>query len=134
MRRAHSGQVPTYHRSVFLHGDDLARRLQHIPTSDGHSRRRNESTKVIKEIRMKKLIAIAGSLALASGMAVAGVLLGEGMNFEDVDKNQDGVITQSEASTDQNLVAHFNNADANADGYLTPSEFDAVKEEMEEAE
>lgn len=83
---------------------------------------------------MKKLIAIAGSLALASGMAVAGDKMGEAKNFEDLDKNQDGVITQSEASTDQNLVAHFNNADANADGYLTPSEFDAVKEEMEEAE
>lgn len=83
---------------------------------------------------MKKLIAIAGTLALASGMAFAGDDMDDSKNFEDLDANQDGVITQSEASADQDLVAHFNSADANADGYLTPSEFDAVKDEMEEAE
>lgn len=83
---------------------------------------------------MKKLIVIAGTLALASGMAFAGDDMSDTKKFEDLDANQDGVITQSEASADENLVAHFNSADANADGYLTPSEFDAVKEEMEDAE
>ena len=83
---------------------------------------------------MKKLIAIAGSLALASGMALAGDDADKKMKFEDLDANQDGVITQSEASGHSELVANFNSADTNADGYLTPSEFDAVKDEIEEAE
>lgn len=83
---------------------------------------------------MKKLIAVAGSLALASGMAMAGDDMAKKTKFEDLDANQDGVITQSEASGHQDLVANFNSADTNADGYLTPSEFDAVKDEIEEAE
>jgi hypothetical protein len=82
---------------------------------------------------MKKLIAIAGSLTLASGMARAGDDMGE-KKFEDLDANQDGVITQSEASAHQDLVANFNSADTNADGYLTPSEYDAIKDDTEEAE
>lgn len=82
---------------------------------------------------MKKLIAVAGSLALASGMAMAGDDMSE-KKFEDLDANQDGVITQSEASAHQDLVANFNSADTNADGYLTPSEFDAIKDETEDAE
>jgi Ca2+-binding EF-hand superfamily protein len=83
---------------------------------------------------MKKLIAIAGSLALASGMAMAGDDMGKEKKFEDLDANQDGVITQSEASAHEDLVANFNSADSNADGYLTPSEFYAIKDETEEAE
>lgn len=83
---------------------------------------------------MKKLIAIAGSLTLASGMAMAGDDMGKEKKFEDLDANQDGVITQTEASAHEDLVAHFNTADSNADGYLTPSEFDAIKEDTEEAE
>lgn len=83
---------------------------------------------------MKKLIAVAGSLVLASGMAMAGDDMAKETKFEDLDTNQDGVITQSEASGHQDLVANFNSADTNADGYLTPSEFDAVKDEIEEAE
>ena len=82
---------------------------------------------------MNKFVAIAGSIVLASGMAFAG----EGTDskkFEDLDANQDGVITQSEAAAYQDLVAVFNEVDANADGYLTPSEFDSMKEETEDAE
>jgi len=44
------------------------------------------------------------------------------------------VITQAEASAHHELVSNFNDADVNADGYLTPSEFDAIREETEEAE
>ena len=82
---------------------------------------------------MNKFVAIASSIVLASGMAFAG----EGTDskkFEDLDANQDGVITQSEAAAYQDLVAVFNEVDANADGYLTPSEFDSMKEETEDAE
>jgi hypothetical protein len=82
---------------------------------------------------MNKFVAIASSIVLASGIAFAG----EGTDskkFEDLDANQDGVITQSEAAAYQDLVAVFNEVDANADGYLTPSEFDSMKEETEDAE
>jgi Ca2+-binding EF-hand superfamily protein len=81
---------------------------------------------------MKKIVAIAGSLALASGVAFAGG--GEKKTFNDLDQNEDGVITQSEAAADQKLVSKFTVADTNQDGYLTPSEFDSLEEEMEEAE
>lgn len=83
---------------------------------------------------MNKLIAIAGSLTLASGMAMAGDDMDKEKKFENLDANQDGVITQSEASAHQDLVANFNSADTNGDGYLTPSEFDAIKDDIEEAE
>jgi Ca2+-binding EF-hand superfamily protein len=84
---------------------------------------------------MKKFVAIAGGLILASGLAVAG---GDehkqAKSFNELDENQDGVITQTEASADQTLVAQFQTADANQDGYLTPAEFDTIQQEMEEAE
>ncbi|MEX2495835.1 MAG: hypothetical protein WD448_07090 [Woeseia sp.] len=82
---------------------------------------------------MNKIIAIVGGLTLATGMAFAG---GEGQkkSFNELDQNQDGVITQSEASENQELVAQFSDADSNQDGYLTPSEFDSIQGEMEEAE
>jgi hypothetical protein len=81
---------------------------------------------------MKKILAIAGALALASGIAFAGE--GEKKSFNDLDENQDGVITQSEAAAHQELVSQFTTADTNQDGYLTPSEFEALEAEMEEAE
>ncbi|MEX2124176.1 MAG: hypothetical protein WD795_09810 [Woeseia sp.] len=83
---------------------------------------------------MKKIVAIVGAMALASGIAFAGEGEKEKTAFNDLDQNQDGVITQSEASADAELVAAFATADANQDGYLTPSEFDALEGEMEEAE
>jgi len=81
---------------------------------------------------MKKIVAIVGGLVLASGIAFAGDDAKKG--FNDLDENQDGVITQSEAAADQELVSKFTTADTNQDGYLTPSEFDALESEMEEAE
>ena len=81
---------------------------------------------------MKKIVAIVGGLALASGIAFAGD--GEKKGFNDLDENQDGVITQSEAAASPELVSKFTTADTNQDGYLTPSEFDSLESEMEEAE
>jgi hypothetical protein len=83
---------------------------------------------------MKKFIAIVGGLTLASGIALAGDDTGQMKSFNELDENQDGVITQTEASADQELVAQFQTADANQDGYLTPAEFDTVEPETEEAE
>lgn len=82
---------------------------------------------------MKKFIAVVGGLTLASGMAMAGDM-DKSKSFNELDENQDGVVTQTEASADQNLVAHFQTADANQDGYLTPAEFDSIESETEEAE
>lgn len=81
---------------------------------------------------MKTIVAIAGSLALASGIAFAGE--GKEKTFSDLDQNQDGVITQSEAAAHTELAAKFTDVDTNQDGYLTPSEFEALESEMEEAE
>lgn len=83
---------------------------------------------------MKKFVALAGGLILASGLAVAGDDQSQTKSFNELDENQDGVITQTEASADQNLVAQFQTADANQDGYLTPAEYDTIQQEMEEAE
>ena len=95
---------------------------------------------------MKKFVAIVGGLALASGVALAqdagswedqsmsSGTEGQAKSFNELDENQDGVITQTEASADQNLVAQFQTADANQDGYLTPAEFDTIQQETEEAE
>lgn len=92
---------------------------------------------------MKKFVAIVGGLMLASGVALAqdpaqdpAMSGGEGQakSFNELDENQDGVITQTEASADQNLVAQFQTADANQDGYLTPAEYDTIQQETEEAE
>jgi hypothetical protein len=83
---------------------------------------------------MKKITAIAGGFVLATGMAFAGEGGDKAASFEELDQNQDGVITQSEAAQNPELVAQFQQADTNQDGYLTPSEFDAIKGEMEEAE
>ena len=85
---------------------------------------------------MKKFVAIVGGLVLASGVALAGDQSTEGQakSFNELDENQDGVITQTEASADQNLVAQFQTADANQDGYLTPAEYDTIQQETEEAE
>ena len=81
---------------------------------------------------MKKFVAIIGGLTLASGIAFAGE--GQAKSFNELDENQDGVITQTEASADQDLVAQFQTADANQDGYLTPAEYDTIQQETEEAE
>lgn len=80
--------------------------------------------------------AVVTALALASGSALAGE--GE-KTFNEVDKNQDGIVTQQEASVDRALSSEFASADANQDGYLSRSEFDAIsamdlEDDTEEAE
>ena len=82
---------------------------------------------------MNKVFAIVSGLTVAATLAFAGEPT-EKKAFSDLDKNKDGVITQSEASVDRELVAHFNDADADRNGFLTPSEFDSIVNELEEAE
>jgi Ca2+-binding EF-hand superfamily protein len=87
---------------------------------------------------MKKLVAILGGLVLASGAAFAQDEGGT-KSFEELDADQNGALTESEASADSTVAAVFSQADTNQDGYLTPTEFDAISgsgesEEMEESE
>jgi hypothetical protein len=70
---------------------------------------------------------------LVAGTAFAGDTSQE-QTFNDLDKNQDGVLTQAEASADSELVAHFSAADSNQDGMLNQSEYDQATDDAEEAE
>jgi hypothetical protein len=82
---------------------------------------------------MKKFVAIVGSAVLVAGTAFAGDMDNE-KTFNELDQNQDGVLTQAEVSTDQALLARFDAADADRDGKLTSSEFDSINDEAEESE
>ncbi len=82
---------------------------------------------------MKKFIAIVGSAVLVAGTAFGGDMDKE-KTFSDLDQNLDGVLTQVEVSTDQELMAKFDAADADHDGKLTSIEFDSIKDLTEEAE
>ncbi len=82
---------------------------------------------------MKKFVAIVGSAVLVAGTAFAGDMDME-KTFTELDQNQDGVLTQAEASIDQELQARFVAADANQDGELTSTEFDSIKDAVEENE
>ena len=64
---------------------------------------------------MKKLLPIAAALTLASGAALAAV------TFEDIDINQDGVISPEEAANVEGL--DMATADINGDGVLSVEEF-----------
>jgi len=80
--------------------------------------------------------AVVTGLLLVSGSALAGE--GE-KTFHELDKNQDGMVTQQEASADTGVASEFATADANQDGYLSKSEFDSIsamgwEDETEEAE
>ncbi|MBA3562770.1 MAG: hypothetical protein H0W33_01920 [Gammaproteobacteria bacterium] len=100
---------------------------------------------------MKKQLAIVLGMSLAAGAAVAnGNNEGEGeytqpetsadtgiesetstdtaspTNFEDLDVNQDTLVSEQEATDSQVLDSEaFAAADANQDGYLSSTEFDA---------
>jgi Ca2+-binding EF-hand superfamily protein len=82
---------------------------------------------------MKTLIAIAGGLILSAGAAFAGDQASD-TSFEQLDKDKNGALTQSEAAADSELASVFAQADTNQDGYLTMSEFDQINSDTEEAE
>jgi hypothetical protein len=73
----------------------------------------------------KTLIAVAIAALIPMGAAVAGDKdkdkSGYGANFETLDVNKDGRISQAEAGVDTTIV--FTSADANGDGYLDKSEW-----------
>lgn len=82
---------------------------------------------------MKTIVGILASTVLAAGTAFAGDTDYE-KSFDELDRDQDGVVTKTELSEDQELLAAFNLADADNDGLLTRIEFDSIREPAEEAE
>lgn len=85
---------------------------------------------------LTSFLALVTGFLLLSGVALAG---DAEKSFHKIDANQDGVVTQTEASADRKLMNEFANADANQDGYLTKSEFTSIsaaewEDETEEAE
>jgi hypothetical protein len=73
----------------------------------------------------KTLIVIAAATLVPLGAAVAGEGKDKsgmsGTNWDTLDANRDGRISQAEAATDTTIV--FTSADKNGDGYLDKSEW-----------
>jgi hypothetical protein len=72
---------------------------------------------------------VAGAAALALGFAGAGFAQDEEMempSFEDLDTNENGVVSESEAALVPGL--DFDTADANQDGVLSRTEYEEATE------
>ncbi|MDI5934768.1 EF-hand domain-containing protein [Halomonas kalidii] len=77
---------------------------------------------------MKKLILLPLALLFSASVVVA-----EGTDkFDELDTNQDGSLSQEEASSVEGL--DFETADTDGDGSLSEEEFKAAQEGMEGAE
>ena len=76
---------------------------------------------------MKKLVLLSVVFGLASAPVFAAGDSSESLmssgSFNDVDKNQDGVISRNEAASFSALEAVFDGADSNNDGTLDLQEF-----------
>ena len=76
----------------------------------------------------KTLIVIAAATLFPLGAAVAGEGKDKagsmGPNFDTLDTNRDGRVSQAEAATDSTIM--FTSADVNGDGYLDKQEFRAA--------
>jgi|TARA_Y100000782_G_scaffold100911_1_gene116209 hypothetical protein len=67
---------------------------------------------------MKTVNKALALIALASSSAAFA-----GTDFDTLDVDGDGVISQSEASVDANIMAQFKTLDVDGDGVLTEAEF-----------
>lgn len=77
-------------------------------------------------IRFSRMTAPA--LLAGLGLLAAGSALAQGKpSFESLDKNGDGKISLTEASTDDALFVAFKTLDTNKDGELTREEFAKYK-------
>jgi hypothetical protein len=81
---------------------------------------------------MRAFIPISAlAIALASGSAIAGGNERHGgstAQFESLDRNSDQRLSQSEASTDENVAGKFAALDVDGDGYVTKREYTARME------
>lgn len=75
---------------------------------------------------MKKSLITALTLMAVSGFAWAAGG-SDKMSFKDLDANNDGKISQSEAAGSSKVNQKFSQADANSDGSLDQAEFAAVE-------
>jgi Ca2+-binding EF-hand superfamily protein len=71
---------------------------------------------------MNKVIVSLAALGLGAA-AYAGDM-DKKTAFNELDANNDGLLTQEEASADEKVSADFSTADANQDGYITAAEYD----------
>lgn len=71
---------------------------------------------------MKYKLTVAAVLAIAAGSALAAL-----PEFESLDANADGFISQEEAVMDQDLMTAFAKADSDKDGKLSPEEYKAIQ-------
>lgn len=77
-------------------------------------------------IRFSRMTAPA--LLASLGVLAAGAALAQGKpGFESLDKNGDGKISLTEASSDDALFVAFKSLDSNKDGELTREEFAKYK-------
>ncbi|HEX6998737.1 MAG TPA: hypothetical protein VF322_11370 [Gammaproteobacteria bacterium] len=72
---------------------------------------------------MKKHLSLA---ILAAGFAGLAAAQEDLPSFEEVDQNQDGMISRTEAAVVEGL--EFSVADANQDGYIDREEYEAIAE------
>jgi len=79
-----------------------------------------------KEIHMRRtswlFLAVSTVLGLAATQG-ASAAQGDVPGFNDLDKNDDGKLSRSEASANPRLAEHFKEVDKNADGYLGRGEY-----------
>ncbi|HEX5788639.1 MAG TPA: hypothetical protein VFY03_10685 [Woeseiaceae bacterium] len=73
---------------------------------------------------MKKVLVTLAALGLGAA-AYAGDDMDKKQSFNDLDANNDGLLTQEEAAAHGKV--DFSTADTNQDGYITAAEFDQVQ-------
>ena len=82
------------------------------------------------EHRIAALI-FAGLFATGSALA-SGMEHSQKKDFQALDTNGDGVISQQEADANPELASNWQQADKNADGQVDMSEFSAFETTMED--
>jgi len=78
----------------------------------------------------KDFMVLAAVALLPLGAYAAGSSSTMQENFNKLDTNQDGYISQQEAQADKQLTQDWSKADSNQDGQIDQSEFSAFEESL----
>jgi Ca2+-binding EF-hand superfamily protein len=81
---------------------------------------------------MKGRYVIFSALVIAAGSVYAGSQSTESEMFRNLDQDQNGAISQQEASKQQTLSQDWAKYDTNQDGQINASEFSAFEMEQKE--